>query len=109
MDEADWPFAKKTGITDLNQKARKEMKNLFLLAIVFTLCLGAAAMIQNGRASYRWKNANDSSHATSAPFRDGLYQGKLAAKRGDAPRVSTGRWATEADRASFAAGFHQGY
>ena len=85
------------------------MKNLSLLAIVFALCLGAGAMMQNGRASHGWESVNDSSQATSAPFRDGLYQGKLAAERSGEPRISTGRWATAADRAVFAEGFRQGY
>ena len=86
------------------------MKKLSVFTIVIALCLGAAAMIQSGRASDgRQRSSVAVSYATSAPFRDGLYLGKFAAKRGGESHISTGRWATEGDRASFAAGFQQGY
>ena len=86
------------------------MKKLSIFTIVIALCLGAAAMIQNGRVSNVLQgSAVDASHTTSGPFRDGLYLGKLAAERGGVPYISSGRWATEADRASFAAGFQHGY
>ncbi len=86
------------------------MKKLSLFTIVIALCLGAAAMIQSGRASDgRQSSSAAVSHATSAPFRDGLYLGRLAAKRGGESHISTGRWATKADRAAFTAGFQQGY
>jgi hypothetical protein len=42
-------------------------------------------------------------------FRDGMYLGRLAAERGVAPHILTGRWATEADRAAFRAGYERGY
>ena len=86
------------------------MKKLSVFTIVIALCLGAAAMIHSGRASDgRHSSSVGGSHATSAPFRDGLYLGRLAAKRGGESHISTGRWATEGDRASFTAGFQQGY
>jgi hypothetical protein len=85
------------------------MKTLSLFTIVIALCLGGA-MIQSGRASDRRQSSSVvASHATRAPFRDGLYLGKLAADRGGELHISTGRWAAEADRASFTAGFQQGY
>lgn len=86
------------------------MRNLSVFTIVLALCLGAGAMIQSGHASHgRQSSIVAVSHATSAPFRDGLYLGKLAAKRGGESHISIGRWTTEADRASFTAGFQQGY
>ena len=86
------------------------MKKLSLFTVVIALCLSAAAMIQSGRASNgRQTSKVDASRVTSAPFRDGLYLGKLAAERGGESHISVGRWATEGDRASFAAGFQQGY
>jgi len=87
-----------------------KMKNLSLFTIVIALCLSAAAMIHSGRGSNGWQSSKvDTSHVTSAPFRDGLYWGKLTAERGGESHISSGRWATEADRASFTAGFQQGY
>jgi hypothetical protein len=52
--------------------------------------------------------SRDSAHA-SAAFRDGLFLGSLAAKRGDQARLSVGRWATDGDRALFAEGYRQAY
>jgi hypothetical protein len=89
----------------------KKMKNLPILTVAVALCLGAAvATIQSGRTSNEWQSSGiQSVHATNAPYRDGLYLGKLAAARGGESHISTGRWMTEADRASFKAGFQQGY
>ena len=85
------------------------MKNLPVFTIVIALCLGAAvAMIQSG--SNGWQSSSvQTTRATSAPYRDGLYLGKLAAAGGGEPHISSGRWTTEADRVSFTAGFQQGY
>ena len=87
------------------------MKNLPVFTIVIALCLGAAtAMIQIGRGSDGLQSSSiQTVRATNAPYRDGLYLGKLAAARGGESQISTGRWTTEADRASFTAGFQQGY
>jgi hypothetical protein len=89
----------------------KKMKNLPVFTIVIALCLGGAvAMIQSDRGSNGWQSSSiQAARATSAPYRDGLYLGKLAAARGGESQISTGRWTTEADRASFKAGFQQGY
>jgi len=53
--------------------------------------------------------SRDAAHATSAAFRDGLFLGSLAAKRGDQSSLSLGRWATDGDRALFAEGYRQAY
>ena len=52
---------------------------------------------------------NDAAHATNAAFRDGLFLGTLTARRGGEYHAATGRWATDGDRASFTAGYRQGY
>jgi hypothetical protein len=87
------------------------MRNLPVFTIVVALCLGAAVgMSQSSRESNEWESSsNRIAPATSAPYGDGLYLGKLAAEHGDEFHISTGRWTTEADRASFKAGFQQGY
>ncbi len=86
------------------------MKTLSLSTIVIALCLSAAAMIQSGHRSNASQNSSvEARQVTSGPFRDGLYIGKLAAERGGESHISSGRWATEANRASFKAGFQQGY
>jgi len=92
-----------------NSIGGETMKNLSVFTIVIVLCLGAAAMIQSGRATNGWNSSTiEAARATSAPFRDGLYLGKLAAARGGESHISISRWATAADRASFTAGFEQG-
>lgn len=45
--------------------------------------------------------------AMSAPYRDGLYLGKLAQERGEQRQPSVGRWAQQADREAFSAGYEQ--
>lgn len=47
--------------------------------------------------------------AASVPYQDGLYLGRLAAKNGNLPHVSRGRWSTDKERASFSAGYERGY
>jgi hypothetical protein len=47
--------------------------------------------------------------ATTAAFRDGAYLGKLAARDREPRHVSASRWASEADRQLFAAGYERGY
>ncbi len=78
--------------------------------------LGLAVLV--GTAFFaRTKGANNISHiltngdtqSTTAAFRDGLYLGKLAAQSGEAQHVATSRWASEADRKSFADGYQQAY
>jgi len=53
--------------------------------------------------------SDNAAHATNAAFRDGLFLGTLTAKRGGEYHAATGRWATDEDRASFIAGYRQGY
>jgi hypothetical protein len=45
--------------------------------------------------------------ANNVAYRDGLFQGKLAAKRGIKTVPAIGRWNAEVDRASFSEGYHQ--
>ncbi len=47
--------------------------------------------------------------ANSAPFRDGLFQGKLAKQRGERPRVSQSRWAFDDEQAEYTAGYQKAF
>lgn len=80
-----------------------------LLAYVLAMgCVGTSAMVvvshdmtlQNKNAEIQLSN--------DAAYRDGLYLGKLAQADKRSARPPVGRWSTEKDRASFAAGFQQG-
>jgi hypothetical protein len=70
---------------------------LVMTASVFTFGSGSAPQ------------ENNPDRANNGAFRDGLYLGKLTAKSGDQYRVAVGRWSQVEDRASFAAGYDQGY
>jgi hypothetical protein len=85
------------------------MKRL-LFVITLALGVGAAAMVRGViRQGASVSVAKGADEATDGAFRDGLYQGELAATRGSVPHISSGRWATDKDRASFAFGYEHGY
>ena len=46
---------------------------------------------------------------TDAPYRDGLFLGRLAAQRGAPNLPSLGRWSSAEDRAHFVLGYEQAY
>jgi len=81
-----------------------------LLAYVLAMgCVGTSAMLVQRDVTTRQKESADVQLTNDAAFRDGLYLGRLAyaAKRQMHPPI--GRWSTEKDRASFAAGYRQGF
>ncbi len=53
--------------------------------------------------------AQATEEATNAPFRDGLFQGRLDANRGRGAHISIGRWSRPADRASFEGGYRKAF
>jgi len=48
-------------------------------------------------------------HITNAAFRDGSYQARLDVENGRKPHLSSGRWRTDEDRASYIAGYRHVY
>ncbi len=54
-------------------------------------------------------SADAAPHITDAAYRDGLFQGKLAARRCGEKRPGVGRWGGDAERAHFALGYERGY
>jgi hypothetical protein len=83
------------------------MNKLSMFAIALVLGTSAGLALSHGPQPEPQAVVSDS--ASNAAYRDGLYQAKLAVQRGDAAHVSTGRWGSDADRTSFAAGYQQGY
>ena len=81
---------------------------------VIGLALGTGADVALGHGPHRRVDAPGtatratSDGASNAAFRDGLYQAKLALQRGSGAHIATGRWRSDQDRASFAAGYQQG-
>lgn len=63
-----------------------------------------------GNSSHHSKfSASNAAQALDPAFRDGLYQAKLDVRDGRSPHLSTGRWNNESARASYVAGYQQGY
>jgi len=79
----------------------------FTLAIV--VCLGTTATLASHDRAVRLSQKANAPLAADAAFRDGLYVGKLAAEAGRPLHAPAGRWSSDADRASFVAGFQRGY
>jgi hypothetical protein len=48
-------------------------------------------------------------YVTSAPYRDGLFQGQLARDRHEALHISAGRWSSQLDRSAYADGYLEGF
>jgi hypothetical protein len=86
------------------------MRRLFLFAIVLTLGAGVAFVLRSSAVRDPLLDVqNNRAVQTSAAFRDGLYLGGLAARHGEEPHFSEGRWANQVDRSSFKAGYQQEY
>jgi hypothetical protein len=84
------------------------MKKILLSITVVALCLGTIAMIRSESAREQNPKPRSISQIANGPYRDGLYLGTLATKRGRHVGIPTGRWAQPEDRAAFAAGFQEG-
>lgn len=78
----------------------------YALAIGFA---GTSAMLVQRDMTARRGQSVDAQMAGDAAYRDGVYLGKLARTAKSPMRPPIGRWSTEKDRASFAAGYRQGY
>ena len=81
-----------------------------LLAYVLAMgCVGTSAMLVQRNATPRQRQSVDRQLANDGAFRDGVYLGELARAAHRQMRPPIGRWSTEKDRASFAAGYRQGF
>ncbi len=74
------------------------------IVIVLLLAAAVVAVVRSGQVSDR--NPNE---ATNGAFRDGMYQAKLDAELGRKPFLRSGRWTSDADRASFISGYEREY
>ena len=78
----------------------------YVLAMGFA---GTSAVLVQHDITARQKPSADVQLTNDAAFRDGLYLGKLARAEKRQVRPPIGRWSTEKDRASFVAGYRQGF
>jgi hypothetical protein len=84
------------------------MKTAWPLALIMTL--GGATLMLTGISNNLAETVKSEINPhTMAAFRDGLYQARLEARRGEAPHLATGRWQRASDRELFVAGFRQGF
>jgi len=74
------------------------MRRLFLAAIALALCTGVAFLLRSSAHQDSFPNfdtkSENSAVQNDAAFRDGFYQGGLAAKRGNPVHIASGRWVT---------------
>jgi hypothetical protein len=81
------------------------MKKLALSSLAFLVVTASAFTVRSRHVS----RPAESALTTSAAYRDGLFVGRFAAESGSRRTVSTGRWVTQEDRDSYAAGYEQAY
>ena len=78
-------------------------QSLLAMAAVLSVGVGLAAMSSRGlRETLNVKQAD-------AAYRDGAYQAKIDVQSRRKAHLSSGRWSTDQDRASFIAGYEQNY
>ena len=83
--------------------------NRFLVgALAISVSIGTTVVLANGNHA-RAANQGEMNSDADGAYRDGIFVGRLAAERGQASRPLVGRWSSERDRASFAAGYRRGY
>jgi hypothetical protein len=85
------------------------MKKIGLYVLIIVLSVGSAAMVQSAMRTRSLNSDSSALMATNGAFRDGFYLGKLAARNGEEPRISTGRWAKDEDRSAFREGYNRGF
>ena len=81
-----------------------------LLTCVLAIgCVGTSAMLVQRDMGARQGPSANAQLAADGAFRDGLYLGRLARTAKNSAHPPVGRWSTEKDRASFVAGYRQGF
>ncbi len=96
------------GIGGALRKGEFTMQRLLTYVLAMG-CVGTSAMMVISRDTALQHKSAEIQPSNDAAFRDGLYLGKLAQAAKRPMRPPVGRWSTEKDRASFAAGFRQGF
>jgi hypothetical protein len=85
------------------------MKKVLLYTLTIAGTLGIAAITVTGVAAHSGPDKTRASIHNDAAFRDGVYLGKLDAETGRKPHLTSGRWSSSLDRASFIAGYQSTY
>jgi hypothetical protein len=85
------------------------MNKVLTFVLAITVCLGTTALLAIRTQTSAGVQKSDAILDADGAFRDGIYLGRLTAERGRPARPMTGRWASNKDRAAFAAGYNRGY
>jgi hypothetical protein len=88
-------------------KASKALLCAFAGALALTTIL--MVTVSAGSVDTRVREPDRALPMHDAPYRDGLFQGRLAALRGAANRPSVGRWSSDAAREHFVLGYEEAY
>lgn len=81
------------------------MRRQSLVLLAASLCVGLGL----GAASSRgWRDGSNVKQGDAA-YRDGAYQAQIDIESGRKAHLSSGRWSTDQDRASFIAGYQKNY
>jgi hypothetical protein len=83
--------------------------NRRVLPIAIAISLSFASGVLVGGSSHHSNHRDNPAMASDPAYRDGLYQARLDVRDGRRPHLAVGRWPTEAARASFVAGYQEGY
>jgi len=80
-------------------------------SLYIVVLLGAAMLLAFVRVSGRLTSQSTPAvpAATDGAFRDGMYQAQLDVHQKRHAHITSGRWSTAQDRASFVAGYQQAY
>ena len=86
----------------------EKMSKFFVYTATLLAGLAASAMLGKTGSTGNQRLA-EARLASDGAYRDGLYVGRLTAEAGRGSHPPVGRWSTNADRASFIAGYRQAY
>jgi hypothetical protein len=78
-------------------------------SFVMTSTLGIAVVLLMGAPPRNQRATEDAAKQTDGAFCDGVFQAQLDAESGKEPRIQSGRWSTNGDRALFIAGYQHEY
>jgi len=105
--------------TNSNSRIFAALAALAGLALLLTLVVRHTATTEAAMRQQAMRTLAQSSHpvrgtdavayVTSAPYRDGLFQGQLTRERGEALHVSVGRWPSQLDRDAYRDGYLEGF
>jgi len=83
---------------------RRRMSNQSMLVLGSVLCVGLAFA-----ASIRGRRGLSDLNQADAAFRDGVYQARIDVAGGRKAHISSYRWASDQDRASFISGYQRSF